>query len=272
MRYVFSCVRGRFGRWLIYHWVVPRADHVFVQSERMKDQLMAKGFSGERMTPVPMGVDLHNLRPGPVDPAIADRLAGHRVLIFLGALERSRQLEVLFDMMALLRQRHPDLLLLMVGDTADEPQRDRLRRLASDAGVSDLMVWTGWVPMSTAWGYAQKCEVGLSPIPRGELLDVSSPTKIVEYLALGIPVVCNDNPDQQRIIDACGAGRCVPYSAATFADAVDELLKLPATARETMSRAGRQYVASNRDYPVLAADLARTYRSLIGTRESPSGA
>ena len=65
----------------------------------------------------------------------------------------------------------------------DEPQRDRLRHLASNAGVSDLVVWTGWVPMSTAWGYVQRCEVGLSPIPRSELLDVSSPTKIIEFLA-----------------------------------------------------------------------------------------
>ncbi len=125
--------------------------------------------------------------------------------------------------------------------------------------------------MSTAWGYVQKCEVGLSPIPRGELLDVSSPTKIIEYLALGLPVVCNDSPDQERIIKACGAGRCVPYTPASFAEAVDDLLRLPTTTRAEMSRAGKQYVATHRDYTVLAADLARAYRSLIGTDASPAG-
>jgi glycosyltransferase involved in cell wall biosynthesis len=104
----------------------------------------------------------------------------------------------------------------------------------------------------------------LSPIPRSELLDVSSPTKIVEFLAFGLPVVCNDNPDQERIIKACGAGRCVPYTAASFADAVDELLGMPPSSREEMSRAGKQYVSTHRDYKVLAANLARAYRSVIG--------
>ena len=270
MRYFFSWVRGRLGRWLLYRWVVPKADHVFVQSDRMKAQMIERGFSAERMTPVPMGVDLLNLSSGPIDPAIAERLDGHRMLIYLGALERSRRLEVLFEMMSLLRQQYPRLLLLVVGDAEDETQRARLRRLASDAGVSDLVVWTGWVPRSTAWGYVQRCEVGLSPIPRGELLDVSSPTKIIEFLALGLPVVCNDSPDQEKIIKACGAGRCVPYTAASFADAVDELLRLPPSTREEMSRAGRQYVAMHRDYTVLAAKLAQAYRSLIGINGSPA--
>jgi len=271
IRYVFPWVRGRLGRWLLYRWVVPKADHVFVQSDWMKAQMIKRGFSSERMTPVPMGVDILNLSSGPIDPAIANRLDGHRTLIYLGVLERSRQLEVLFEMMSLLRQRYPDLLLLVVGDTVDEPQRDRLLRLASDAGVSDLVVWTGWVPMSIAWGYVQRCEVGLSPIPRSELLDVSSPTKIIEFLALGLPVVCNDNPDQERIINDCGAGRCVPYTAASFADAVDELLRLPPTTREELTRAGRQYVAMHRDYTVLAANLAQAYRSLIGINGSAAG-
>ena len=83
------------------------------------------------------------------------------------------------------------------------------------------------------------------------------PRRSSSFWALGLPVVCNDNPEQERIIKACGAGRCVPYTAASFADAVDELLRLPPTTREEMSRAGRQYVAMHRDYTVLAANLAR---------------
>lgn len=271
MRFVFSWTRGRLGRLLLYRWVLPRADHVFVQSDRMKAQMIEKGFNADRMTPVPMGVDLFNFTTGPVDPAIAERLKGRRTLIYMGVLERSRRLEILFEMMALLRRQHPDLLLLMVGDTVDEPQRAHLRRLANVAGVSDLIIWTGWVPMSTAWGYAQRCEVGLSPIPRGELLDVSTPTKIIEFLALGLPVVCSDSPDQASIMEACGAGLCVPYDAQSFAEAVDMLLKLPPGARQESSRAGRQYVAENRDYAVLAAGLAQKYRTLLGAKRLPAG-
>jgi glycosyltransferase involved in cell wall biosynthesis len=271
VRYLFPWVRGRVGRVVLYRWVIRRADHVFVQSEQMKAQMIERGFAPGRMTPVPMGVDLANITPGPVDPAIAARLAGHRTLVYLGQLERSRKIEVLFEMMAILRPRFPDLLLVVVGDTEDESQRVRLRRLAEEARVADLVVWTGWVPIATAWGYVQRSDVGLSPIPRGELLDVSSPTKIVEYLALGVPVVCNDNPDQRKIIEECAAGRCVPYDAASFADAVDELLRLSPAKREEMSTAGREFVARRRDYPLIADNLASVYRSLAASVRSRPG-
>lgn len=272
VRYVFPWIRGRVGRIALYRWVIPRADHVFVQSEQMKARMIERGFAADRMTPVPMGVDLSNISPGPVNPTIAARLDGHRTVVYLGQLERSRKIEVLFEMMAILRPRFADLLLVVVGDTEDESQRARLRRLADEAGVSDLVIWTGWVPISTAWGYVQRSDVGLSPIPRGELLDVSSPTKIIEYMALGVPVVCNDNPDQRKIIEECGAGRCVPYEATSFADAVDELLQLPPAKREAMAMAGRDYVARHRDYPLIAANLARVYASLAESFGSRPGA
>lgn len=55
--------------------------------------------------------------------------------------------------------------------------------------------------MREGWRYARAAEVGLPPIPRGLLLDLSSPTKVPELLALGVSIVCNDNdnPDHQPL-------------------------------------------------------------------------
>ena len=72
-----------------------------------------------------------------------------------------------------------------------DAEQDRRARPANH------VLLTGWLPQPAALGYAVRAEVGLSPIPRGTLFDVSSPTKLVEYLALGIPGVANDIPDQQ---------------------------------------------------------------------------
>ncbi len=41
---------------LLYKWICRRADHVFVQSERMKADMHAYGIPLDKMTPVPMGV------------------------------------------------------------------------------------------------------------------------------------------------------------------------------------------------------------------------
>lgn len=262
LKFLFPWVRGRLGYLLLYRLVLPRADHVFVQSERMKANLATRGIPAKKMTPVPMGVDLDAIEADPIAPANDPRLAGRRVLVYLGTLDRPRRIEVLFDMLALVRQREPTALLVLAGDTHEDVHREWLKEQARRVGVAEHVIWTGWLPMREGWRFVRAAEIGLSPIPRGTLLDVGSPTKVPEYLALGVPVVCNDNPDQQGIVEASGAGRCVPYTAEEFARAVVELLRLSPQARQTMARSGAALIAEERTYLRLAEQVSIAYRSL----------
>jgi len=266
VRFLFPWIRGRVGRFLLYRVVLPRAHHIFVQSEFMKQDLIDKGIPSSRMTPVPMGVDMERIAPAPVDEIIQRRLRDRRVLLYLGQLDRARRVEKLFEMLTAVRRRVPSAVLLMVGDTDDVSQQQRLRRLAEEAGVGDHVIWTGWVPIEEAWGYVALSDIGLSPIPRGALLDCSSPTKIVEYLALGLIVVCNDNPVQAAIMAATGAGRCVAYHAEAFSDAVVELLDMPIHERGQLIRAGQEWVLNNRDYQKIAATVAHAYDAICDSQ------
>mgnify|MGYP001162198183 CR=1 FL=1 len=266
VRFIFPWVRGRIGRFLLYRYVLPRADHIFVQSEFMKNDLLAKNITAAKMTAVPMGVDTECIAPGPVPDAVRAQLEGRRVLLYLGQLDRTRRIEVLFDALALVRERDPSAVLLVVGDTDDLSQHARLQRLAQQAGVQDHVIWTGWVPIDEAWGYVALSDIGLSPIPRGPLLDCSSPTKIVEYLALGLVTVCNDNPDQAAIMAATGAGRCVPYEPEAFAKAVLALLEAPEQDKARLAEAGQAWVRENRAYERIAHMVAAAYAKIC---ESP---
>jgi glycosyltransferase involved in cell wall biosynthesis len=259
MKYMFPWVRGRVGRFLLYRVVLPGANHVFVQSERMKQDMIARGIKAEKMTPVHMGVDLEAMRPEEIVPADDARLAGRRVLVYLGTLDRPRRIEVLFDMLVRVRRQIPEALLVLAGDTQDDVHRDWLKHQSELAGVAKHVVWTGWLPMRQGWQYVRAAEVGLSPFPRGFLLDSASPTKVPEYLALGVPVVCNDNPDQQAFIEASGGGVCVPYTAEDFAQAVLQLLAHDSSVRIKMLERGSSLVLGQRAYQTIAAHIAVTY-------------
>ncbi|MHB1084269.1 MAG: glycosyltransferase [Thiobacillus sp.] len=264
MKFFFPWVRGRLGRFLLYRVVLPGADHVFVQSVQMKQVMIEKGIEQGKMTPVPMGVDLGSINLDEVLPSNAPCLQGRRVIVYLGSLDRPRHIEVLFEMLSLVRREIPNALLALVGDTEDDTHRAWLKRQAENAGVAEHVLWTGWLPMHEGWRYVRAAEVGLSPIPRGPLLDVSSPTKVPEYLALGLPVVCNDNPDQESIIKESGAGLCVPYSPVEFGTAVLELLRAPKEVRTKMISAGRTFVANGRTYEQLSGFVAHTYFRVSG--------
>jgi glycosyltransferase involved in cell wall biosynthesis len=103
--------------------------------------------------------------------------------------------------------------------------------------------------------------MGLSPFPRGDLFDSASPTKAIEYLALGLPVVCNDQPDQMRVAQESGGGICVDLTSEGFASGILHLLENPERAR-AMSAAGKNWVEENRNYRRLAAPVATALASL----------
>jgi len=267
MKFLVLWLRGLLGRFLLYSVVLPRADHVFVQTQKMLKDVAARGVPAHKMTAVPMGVDLDAARPESVMPSEDPRLIGRRILVYLGALDQLRRIDVLFEMMALVRKNYADARLVLVGDTEDLPHRSWLERRAEQLGVADAVIWTGWLPTHEGWRYVRAAEIGVSPIPRGPLYDCASPTKVIEYLAMGIPVVANDNPDQKRVLEEGSGGLCVPLTAVEFAHAVCRLLA-DGQLRSTMALAGQRYIRISRSYSNLARMVAQKYVALLHTSVS----
>lgn len=262
LRWFAHALRAWASRFVIYRLVLPGAQHIFVQSEAMADWMAAKGFDRARMTAVPMGVDATLFDRDGVEPVEDPRLDGRRVILYLGRIAQARRSDFLLDVAEQLKGDVPDLLLVIAGDAASTDEMDWMRAEIARRGIDGHVLLTGWLPQRTALGYAVRAEVGLSPIPRGTLFDVSSPTKLVEYLALGIPSVANDIPDQQLVIDESGAGLCAPMEAEPFAAAVRRLLQDKAFAAELAKR-GPAYVRSHRTYAILGRIVAETYTKIL---------
>ncbi len=268
MRYWFPLIQGTIGKWLLYRIILPHADHIFVQTNKMLEDVAGQGIAAERMTAVPMGVDLEVAQPDQIMPSDDVRLNGKRVAVYLGALDQARNIETLFEMLAIVRRQIPNVLLVLAGDTQDAQHRAWLKQEAARLGVADAILWTGWLPTLQAWRYVRAAEVGLSPIPRGFLLDCGSPTKAIEYMALGLPVLGNDNPDQAQVVRDGQAGLCVTLEPKAFAQALTSLLEDSSRCRQ-MAISGQQYVRNVRSYDKLAELVAQTYQRFF---ERSSGA
>jgi glycosyltransferase involved in cell wall biosynthesis len=262
LRWAAHALRAALSRQVIYRLVLPGARHIFVQSEAMAHALEKRGVAPARMTAVPMGVDAALFDRAAVTPSSDARLDGRRVILYLGRIGQARQSDFLLDVVDLLRAGLPDVLLVIAGDAASADEMAWMRRQVAARALGEHVLLTGWLPQHAALGYAVRAEVGLSPIPRGALFDVSSPTKLVEYLALGIACVANDIPDQQLVIEQSGAALPAPMRAAPFSAAVRALLDDPAL-RERLSARGPAWVAANRSYDILGRAVAATYRRVL---------
>lgn len=255
-------LRGRLSSWLLYRLVLPAADHIFVQSDAMRTLLESYGLPAVRMTPVPMGATIPD-RLEDIPAADDPRLAGRRVIVYLGALERARRSEVMIEAMAAVRDEFPTALLVCVGDAEEVIERRWFDGLVGQLGLQDHVLFTGWLPGEEARRYLRNAEIGLSPYARTPAMEVASPTKVIEYMAWGVPVVANDLPDQAYLIGETGGGLCVPLTPEGFAAGILQLLRDPAAARR-MGEAGRREIPGLRSYEVIARNLAEKYRQLAG--------
>lgn len=252
--------RGHVGGWLLHRCVLPRADHVFVQSRRMAQDLAAEGLPLARMTPVPMCIS-----PARFAQPLARQLRadGRRVLGYLGECSRVRRIDFLFEAVARVRETYPDVLLLVVGDAYEPADQQWLRDEIARLGLQQHVEITGWLPPEQVAPLFGQVEVALALMAPDPLLDSTTPTKLVEYLAMERPVVANDHPDQSEVLSLSGGGVCVPFEADAYAKAICSLLARPAEA-SAMAVAGRAWVLANRSYDRCAQQLAAALRQLRG--------
>lgn len=262
-----AAVRGILTGWLLHRWIVPRSDHVFVQSERMLQDVCAHGADPDKVSPILTGFDLAGIEPAGPE---ADRVDRHRVTLgYLGTLNALRRLDVLVEMLALLRGGGMPARLLLVGDAPNPADRQRLERRIAELALTPHVEITGRLPHADALRRVAESHVCLSPIPRSPLLDVGSPTKMIEYLALGIPVVANDHPEQRLILRETKAGVCVPWGARHFARGVRWLMSRSPEEREAIGMRGRVYVERNRTYARIADEVERVCVDVIASAVRP---
>jgi glycosyltransferase involved in cell wall biosynthesis len=254
--------KGSFERWLLYRVVLRQADFVFVQSESMREFTMRKAkIPANRMSAVPMGVDVGRLNSDKIVPIRLEGWEHASIIAYLGTLDSSRRHDQLVDALALVRRSHPDARLLLIGDAPKRGATDVLIAYATSKGLGDAVHITGWLPSAKAWPLLAGADVAVSYFPRDQILDTNSPTKLLEYLALGLPAVGNDNPDQAWVLQQSNAGVLTLSTSAALATGICSVLSDPVKARDRAS-AGPAFIARERSYDVIARRVANTYSKI----------
>jgi glycosyltransferase involved in cell wall biosynthesis len=138
-----------------------------------------------------------------------------------------------------------------------------LERYAHELNLSDFVEITGYLSRIQAYARIRGADMAISPIFPTPMFDVASPTKIVEYLALALPVIANVHPEHRRILRASRAGLCPPWSARQFARSVRWLTALNPSQRRDLGQRGRQWVLRHRSYARLADVLEARYLELL---------
>jgi len=251
------------ARFVLYRLVMPSSNHIFVQSERMKADIISKGVRPEKITPVPMGVNTVIHTPASVPPAPDPRLDGRRVLVYVGTTAPMRRMDLLVTALAQVAAAGEDVVLVIVGGSPTA-EVEAIRSWARQAGVEPRVLFTGHLPLTEALGYVRRADVCISIYPTWpDLLLSGTPTKLVEYLAMGRPVVANDHPDQTLVLRESGAGLATTLDTKSISASILSLLRDKESA-ETAAAKGPRWVEAHRSYAGLSKLVVEQYMRLIG--------
>jgi len=238
-------IRGQCRKFALYKIILRTADHVFVQSQRMRLDLSEKGIEPKKMTPVPSSVAIEEY---PVDDLLSwpERLQLHgERIVYFGTLQRERRLDFLVRVFEKVVKIRPDAKFDIIG-RGNSPEDDALiDREITRLRLEGSVVRHGHLNPPDAIKIIKRSAVCLSPYYGIEILKSTSPTKLVEYLALARPVVATTHPEQDFVLSQCEGGISTPWDESAFAAAICSILENP-QAGDEMGNRGRAYVEAER--------------------------
>jgi glycosyltransferase involved in cell wall biosynthesis len=182
---------------------------------------------------------------------------------YLGAVNASRGSLATVEALAALKRSGIELDFECLGPVSDA-HRAELLALANQSGVRVDVA--GYQLPSAGWRAISRCHVGLALLhPLPNYLE-SYPTKVFEYMALGLPVLASDFPLYRALIAENGCGLCVdPLDPAAIAAALASLIADPVAAGGMGAR-GRRLVVSRYSWDAEASKLLALYASLAPRR------
>jgi glycosyltransferase involved in cell wall biosynthesis len=119
-------------------------------------------------------------------PSVCD---GRARMVFLGELGVLDRVERAVDVLSLLVNDYQvDVELMIIGDG---PQRQTVEERAHHLGIYDRVTITGWVPYEEVPALLASAQVGIDTASMTDVNHGSTMIKILEYLAVGLPVVAS---------------------------------------------------------------------------------
>jgi glycosyltransferase involved in cell wall biosynthesis len=194
------------------------ASAVITVNEALAGRLVELGVAADKITVLLNSPSLSRFDPA-AHPRRGFRADGTVRLVYAGALTPIYELDVAVTAVARLRDRRPDLPIVLdvYGRGDSEPA---LRKLATDLAVDDRVHFHGRIPIEAVPAAIAAADIGLAPTRRDPFTDFSLSTKIFEYGAMGKPAVASRLPMVERTFPA---GSVVTYGAGdadALADAV----------------------------------------------------
>lgn len=238
----------------------------YLDDLRLADALVADGWAASQLPSilgcdverVPKGVDADHYSPNGPSVRAALRLADKRVIVAVSRLVPLKNLPLLLEAFAIVRERVPHAHLLIVGDG---PEAAALRHRAVALELAEAVTFAGYVSQAETAAFYRAGDV----FALSSDFD-NSPNVVLEAMASGLPIVTTDAGGVRDFVTDHVGGAIVPRrDAGALATALQHYLRAPEAARAA-GQHNRLRAASEFSWRASAQRLLAVYRRAMAAR------
>lgn len=170
-------------------FVLKNASKVMVVSSVMKDRLSALGINKEKIHVVPDGTDPKAFNPYEDGNSIRDKLNLHDnpIIIYHGDIKHLDGVDILLKSFKGVLKSIPNAYLLILGGSGD--YFENLKKSARELGITESVVFLGWVSHSEVAKYICAADVGAMTLRPTLNHECYLSFKLFEYWGCAKPVV-----------------------------------------------------------------------------------
>jgi glycosyltransferase involved in cell wall biosynthesis len=219
-----------------------QADGVLTVSDTLADYFVHVGYPRERILPIYYGYDsdLFPLRP----ESIAEAANQLPTIIMHGSLDRHHLKRIALEAMAFVVQNQPNAVFKFVGH--ETPALKSFLKQVGRKVPGALIECTGFVPYEDTARHLAEASIGIVPYEESVGTHCAFVAKIVEYLAVGLPVVSTPLDSATRYFSDEPMVRFADFDGLSFGR------KVPPALRQNFARAANARVKEHLDWRVIS--------------------
>jgi glycosyltransferase involved in cell wall biosynthesis len=238
------------------------ADIVLATSDHRRRVLLRRQhIRPSKVTVVGNGPDASRIaRLARITPSLGN---GQATIGYLGYLDAQDGLGSLLASLVCLVEERRDFHCLVIGDGEARPA---LQREAASRGLDPFLTFTGRLPWEEAMRLLAGVDVCVDPAPSNVYHDANTAVKVLEYMALGRPMVLYDLAGHR----AAAAGAALyanPGDERDFASKIARLMDDRALARR-LGEAGRERFQEHLSWEKMGQNLLSAYSALSTRKDS----
>lgn len=178
-------------------------------------------------------------------------------IFYMGAITNHRGLDSILDSLLLLEHYNIKFTIHLIGECNESINWVKYKK------IKDYIKFYGYLNYKNGYEISKKCKIGLALLkPTGNYIK-SLPTKMFEYMCVGLPVIASNFSLWKEIIEKYNCGICVnPENPKEIADAIQYIYQNPEIANK-MGDNGRKATFQHYNWEKEKKKLFSYYNRLI---------